>query len=304
MAAPGFVEVPIGPHRADILGNGDRVIELQHSPIGLSDIAAREAHYGEMVWLFDATRRFEGIRSGDRFFFSFGQTRHIDACRKPVVLDFGEFLVQVESLTKVLHKFSGFGRVRHRKWFIDEYLGPRRRPGAIALPAKSRSVRNRWPGKQPWRLTDWPSRWMRSGQVRLLPKKTICIPAGYDWALPSGERHPVWSEIIAEHAQIANGWTNAELTKMRDLLHGIPMILDGELRVMPSPSHLIDVKQSAAAVRSLLSAADSHAVAGRIPALKDETRAALIQRAEQFEIDRFGAKLAMPKKPQERTLFD
>jgi hypothetical protein len=42
-------------HRADIVGNRGVVVELQHSLISNEDVRAREAFYGKMVWLFDAT---------------------------------------------------------------------------------------------------------------------------------------------------------------------------------------------------------------------------------------------------------
>jgi len=48
------VEVVRGKHRADIVGNDGIVIELQHSSISVDEIRAREAFYGDMIWLFDA----------------------------------------------------------------------------------------------------------------------------------------------------------------------------------------------------------------------------------------------------------
>lgn len=41
-------------HRADILGNKNIIIELQHSPISPQDILDREKFYKNMIWLFDA----------------------------------------------------------------------------------------------------------------------------------------------------------------------------------------------------------------------------------------------------------
>ena len=70
LVEPVSVEVVVAPHRADIMGNDDVVLELQHSAISAEDIAAREAFYGNMVWLFDATERFELLNSGRRTFFS------------------------------------------------------------------------------------------------------------------------------------------------------------------------------------------------------------------------------------------
>jgi competence protein CoiA len=66
---PEFVEVAMGQHRADMIGDGRVVIELQHSPINPEEIEERERFYKRMIWLFDATCRFAGIHSGERFFF-------------------------------------------------------------------------------------------------------------------------------------------------------------------------------------------------------------------------------------------
>jgi hypothetical protein len=110
-----FVEVVRGPHRADIVGNGGVVIELQHSPISAEDIAARETHYGDMVWLFDATQRFAYMKSGERAFFTLGQTKHLELCSKPVFLDFGFDIVEVERFTDAITMVSGLGLVRSRE---------------------------------------------------------------------------------------------------------------------------------------------------------------------------------------------
>ncbi len=123
-----FVEYLMKPHRADILGNKDVIVELQKSPIPLDHIAARESFYGNMVWLFDATERFEMIRTGPRTFFSLKHTKHITKCTKPVFLDFGNTVVEVEAFTTALAKLDGYGRTRSRQWFADTYLSTRLRP--------------------------------------------------------------------------------------------------------------------------------------------------------------------------------
>ncbi|AFC99920.1 Competence protein [Methanocella conradii HZ254] len=41
-------------HRADIVGNRNTVIELQHSPIAPEEMRAREKFYGKMIWIIDA----------------------------------------------------------------------------------------------------------------------------------------------------------------------------------------------------------------------------------------------------------
>jgi hypothetical protein len=113
-----FREVCRYPHKADMVGDNDVVIEVQHSPISRAEIEERERFYGGMIWLFDATNRFTGCRSGHRFLFSFGATRHITACKAEVFLDFGPFLVQVESFADFADRsygFSGFGLIRERE---------------------------------------------------------------------------------------------------------------------------------------------------------------------------------------------
>lgn len=47
------MEVSRGEHRADIVAKDGAVIELQHSPISVDEILARERFYGKMLWLID-----------------------------------------------------------------------------------------------------------------------------------------------------------------------------------------------------------------------------------------------------------
>lgn len=48
-------EVVVGEHRADVRQPCGLVVEFQHSPLGSEDIKEREAHYGSMVWVLDAS---------------------------------------------------------------------------------------------------------------------------------------------------------------------------------------------------------------------------------------------------------
>lgn len=48
-------EVPMGPHRADIVAAKGWVCELQHSSISPEEIAEREAFYKRMAWVLDAS---------------------------------------------------------------------------------------------------------------------------------------------------------------------------------------------------------------------------------------------------------
>jgi competence protein CoiA len=45
-------------HRADIVGNRNTVIELQHSSISPVELHDRERYYGKMIWVFDAAGFF------------------------------------------------------------------------------------------------------------------------------------------------------------------------------------------------------------------------------------------------------
>lgn len=59
LAPPERTEVAMGPHRADIVGCDDTVIELQHSSISPEEIREREAFYPRMIWLLDGST-FQG----------------------------------------------------------------------------------------------------------------------------------------------------------------------------------------------------------------------------------------------------
>lgn len=305
---PEYAEVVLGAHRADIVGNADTVIELQHSSINSEEIRERELFYGNMVWLFDATRRFAGIVCGERYFFSFGRTKHLTSCQKPVFLDFFDFVVQVETMTDVLHKFSGFGIIRDRKWFVEEYMSERRSPGPTPPPQRSEGDPSYpWPGKHPYRLTEHPSRWMRpDGEVETYWKRAPYIPLNYNW-VKGNDRRPVWADIIEKLPEIANSWERGEFQTMKEFLHAQPVIIGGHLRLMPPPADRIAVTTTVQATKSLLSSVETHIQAGRIPILKDETKRAILARAGEFEVRTYGAPLReLTKKPAAppRTLFD
>jgi len=99
---PDRREVVMGPHRADVVAADGTVVELQHSPISLPEIRAREEFYGDsMVWLFDAVEparsgrldiRRRRRRDGRRFeTFRWRHPRKsAAACRAQVLLDLGD----------------------------------------------------------------------------------------------------------------------------------------------------------------------------------------------------------------------
>lgn len=100
LVPPAWTEVILGPHRADILAYDGTVIELQHSPISVDEIRAREAFYPKMGWIFDATEAYRTGRLELRRRASLGERyrtfrwRHarksIAACTARVFLDLGD----------------------------------------------------------------------------------------------------------------------------------------------------------------------------------------------------------------------
>jgi len=299
-----YVEVPMGPHRADIRNPAGTIIELQHSSISPDDVGRREEFYGDMVWMFDATERFPAMPSGERVYFSLENTKHITACRKQVFLDCGEYIIEVETFSDVLHRFSGFGRLRDREWFVSEYLAGCLRPGWTPQAATAgRKFANSWRGKQPWRLTHFASRWRdpATGNEFLVPRRALYVPLRYKWRSHPG---PVTSDIISNHPEIANGWTDEDLNEMRLLLNGTPMILEGLLRVMPARPEHIDVKQTVGTVQNWLAKAQEHMNVGRIPLLRPETQRGLLEKAKQHEIEKYGQLLQLDDRSGERRLFD
>jgi hypothetical protein len=285
LVRPEFVEVSLGEHRADILGNSGTVIELQHSTIGPRTIEQREQFYGNMVWVFDATHRFAAIRSGARGFFALGRVRHVTKCEKPVFLDFGGFLVQIEAFSNVLEPFSGFGLIRDRNWFVAEYLSERRNPAPIpSAPKRDGPASDVWQRQQSWKLTTHPSQWLESsvGRKVTIPKDTIYFPLNHSRVDHRNRVRPIWAEIIDQHPGIAQGWTEAELHQMKTFLGGTPMILGGFLRLMPAPATEIAVQEHVNTVGQLLQKANAHIGAGRLPLLKEETRRLLLDKAEAF----------------------
>lgn len=304
-----FVEVAIGGHRADIRNQAGTVIELQHSAISSEEIAIREDFYGDMVWVFDATERFPALPSGDHVFFSLERNQHVSTCQRQVFLDCGEYLIEVVAFTRLLDKFSGYGQLRSRKWFASKYLAGCMRSAWNPKDDKpGREYADWWRGKQPWRLTDFPTKWRdpASGGALLIPKKTPYIPLSYRWR---GHAEPVWAEIISAHPQIANGWEPRELNDMLKLLAGMPMIIRGSLRVMPARPEHNEVAQAAPTIQRWLEKAQGHMAAGRIPILRPETQQLLLEKVKQRQVDGLTAGVSKDVVPKERSnpqrgLFD
>jgi competence protein CoiA len=96
---PNRVEVPIERdgemHRADIVLEDGRVVELQHSPISVPEIMQREDFYKHMIWVFDVRNAFESKRLDIRHKYEIDTFRwkhpkkHIAYAEQLVYLDFG-----------------------------------------------------------------------------------------------------------------------------------------------------------------------------------------------------------------------
>jgi hypothetical protein len=309
---PEHVEVPKKPHRADIMGNGGVVVELQHSSISPEEIQRREAFYGDMVWLFDATFRFRVVRSEEMAFFAFGRTKHIAACRKPVFLDFGYILVQVERFTDRFPDCSGVGYARNRDWFVAKYLANCLRDGAkvIPIPSGDEPKANPWENRCPYYSMKHPTRWIESstGEQRLVPSGTKCMPLNWVWKDGSKKR-PFFHDIIDQFPDLCLGWTKHELQAMLDLLSGTAVMFEGRLRVMPQTQDKMKVQLTVSAAATLLKQAEGHIRAGRVPMLRDETKAKIIDLARQHEIMQYGKIVSSHGNPKgqavvERGLFD
>jgi hypothetical protein len=270
------VEVVMENHRADIVGNNSTVVELQHSPIKAEDIAARETFYGNMVWLFDATERFRFIDSGDRVFFSLGRAeRHspIRGCRKPVFLDFGDTVIQVEFLTDDLDRFSGFGLPRTREWFRQQYLSEVLGDGEIVEPPVRAEVPFlHWEGNScPYRKMMASTRWIdpATHTELLIDTNATYIPVNYGWNLPGGGSKPVKEMIIENMPQLANGWTVSEIHDLTKWLSARAVILGGRLRLIPAKLEAMERFAAKESPSQVLDRIRGHIAAGRVPILDD-----------------------------------
>lgn len=313
LVKPEAVEVVLAPHRADIVGNDGIVIELQHSPISVADIEAREAFYGDMVWLFDATTRFTYTDHGERAFFSLGTTKHLERCKKPVFLDFGYAVLEVTQFTSAITKVSGYGIIRKREWFAQTFLSKVKVAGANPNEEFKIEVggRDPWASSGPVKKLRHATRWYgKDGIIITLPKWTSYIKVDIGYSKP-GER-TVWDyeNVIQNHPEIANGWDKKEFERLLVALSGKAIIIQGNLCILPSPTESMMANMSVAVVNSHLMMADRHILAGRVPILKDTTKEFLLNRAKQFDQSR-GWSPKMPPEtkakapsPEQKSIFD
>jgi len=138
-------EVVLGAHRADIRTADGTVVELQHSSIDGATIAAREAHYGRMRWLFDA-REFDLTLypHAAELGFSWRHPRaSLRSVNAPMFWDLGfGFILQVAALRddRVLGGYRGHGVLLDAACFASQIFGASARP-EIHAAAVRRSQR-------------------------------------------------------------------------------------------------------------------------------------------------------------------
>ena len=96
-----LVEVPYKKYGitkiADAVLKNGTVVEFQHSSISSREIRLREAFYGKMIWVFDASEYKENIKltHHDEYctFRWLWPKKSIWHCKKPLYLDFGDFFM-------------------------------------------------------------------------------------------------------------------------------------------------------------------------------------------------------------------
>ncbi len=131
-ASPECCEVVIGNHRADIRRHDGCVIELQHSSISVEDIEAREAFYGDMLWLLDVHLLGRSahflLRSEQEIQMTWlnGDRRTLTRVRKPIYCDLGGPVLEFDG---PLSQRGGRGRLLTR----NEFLG---RAQLLLLPER------------------------------------------------------------------------------------------------------------------------------------------------------------------------
>lgn len=306
------IEVGMKPHRADIRTFEGLVIELQHSSISDRDIAAREAFYRNMIWLFDATFRFAPLISGDRVFFSLGRTKHLNLCTKPVFLDFGGMVVEVEAFTDRLPGISGFGRRRDRRWFMSRFLQESLVDSPVVSMVKSNDPRQAdpWENTKPYHWMKHRTNWINpaDGSTLTLPNGVEFIPLTKQFSVRGGPWEWQYETIINQYPEIAAGWTKGEVEWMQEFLSADPVILAGRMRMVPFSAEMIKADRSRSSLQFFLEKLEGHIKAGRVAVVKDETKTGLVRRSEEFERKEYGSTQqpvqSRPVVKEARQLFD
>lgn len=116
-------------HRADITGNRNTVIELQHSALSLEEIRERERFYDNMIWVVDAAGFFGNIifkMKGEYTAIAWYNPRvAFLKAKKPVYFDLpcGNIFKLEYGYPKIHdHPLAGWGRFIGWKPFFHRYL--------------------------------------------------------------------------------------------------------------------------------------------------------------------------------------
>lgn len=284
------VEVPFKAHRADIVGNKNIVVELQHSSIKPDEIREREEYYINLLWVFDATFRFKVAKSGSLAFFTLGRTKHINHCKKIVFLDFGDFLVEVISFNDLFTKCHGVGYIRSYEYFFDTFLSEVRRKNyhfKVAFSPKKKQTVSPWLSSRPYKKTKFLMKWKHSnGESWKLEKGTLYFPIIK--AIRKRTKENLSTEFINEFPTEANGWSSSQLDRIKILLRGEVAIIKGKLRIIPMSAKYMKPCKTINEVRKLIEDIRGHIEAGRIPILKESTFEKLIILAKEYEISKYG----------------
>jgi hypothetical protein len=131
LCRPEFVEVPMGPHRADIRRPDGLVIELQNSAISPQEIAERQRFYGNMVWVFNADQFSDnlGLRLRDGYWsFRWKWPRFSQVGCRRLFWDLGRsweygYLFEVKKVHRKT-PCGGWGRMWTRPMWESEFLAP------------------------------------------------------------------------------------------------------------------------------------------------------------------------------------
>ena len=216
-------------------------------------------------------------------------------------LDFGGMIVEAESFTDAMAKLDGYGLTRTPAWFVDRFLSSKLRPGATAPSPTVHQTR--WTHHQHFSKLEHPTLWNdpAEGKRIRIEKDVISLHCNWYRQQRQGAKEFEWERLIDHHPLIANGWTKPEVVATKEFLKGTILIVDGLLRIMPSAAKDVEVKMTEAVARAHLTRIDGHIAAGRVPILKDETKATLLEKAKHYEQQLY---VNPPKPDPQRQLFE
>jgi hypothetical protein len=137
----------------------------------------------------------------------------------------------------------------------------------------------------------------------VFPKGTVYMRLSWEFKRFGEPAVPEWQRILDQHADLANGWTSDELRRMQRFLAGKVILLDGLVRIMPSPASSISVTTTVEETKRLLQEAEAHIAAGRLPILKDSTKERLLEQATTHE-RLYGGGISWRKAEPQQPLFN